>query len=50
MVKVNNTYEPLIELDMLPGSEETDETIIKQFLWEVVDFTEEYMDFQLLYN
>lgn len=35
---------------MLPGSEETDETIIKQFEWEVVDFTEEYMDFQLLYN
>lgn len=35
---------------MLPGSDETDETIIKQFNWEVVDFKQEYMDFQLTYE
>lgn len=45
LVMANNTMWPIIELDMLPGSEETDETIIKQFNWEVVDFKEEYMDF-----
>lgn len=34
---------------MIPGSDESDETLIKKFTWEVVDFKNEYMDFQLLY-
>jgi predicted RNA-binding protein with PUA domain len=50
MVRLNNTMQPIIQLDMLPGSDETDETIIKQFNWEVVDFKQEYMDFQLTYD
>jgi len=35
---------------MIPGSDETDEKLIKKFTWEVVDFKEEYMDFQLIYS
>jgi hypothetical protein len=41
---------PVIELNMLPGSDETDVKQIEQFTWECVDFKEEYMDFQLYYK
>jgi hypothetical protein len=41
---------PVIELNMLPGSDETDVKQIEQFTWECVDFKEEFMDFQLYYK
>lgn len=45
LVLANRTQYPVIELDMVPGSIETNVTAIEQFTWECVDFKEEYMDF-----
>ena len=45
LVKVDRVMYPVIELNMLPGSEETDVTQIEQFTWECVDFKEGWLDF-----
>lgn len=50
LVPVNKTMASVIKLDMVPGSSETNVTLIKQFTWECVDFTENYMDFQIQYE
>ena len=49
IVRLNSTIYPVLDLQMVPGGIESDETKLK-FSWECVDFKEHHIDFQLNYT
>ena len=48
ILKINNTFLPVVDLSMVPGSE-TNVTNL-EFTWKCVDFKSEYMDFELNFS
>ena len=48
MVRLNNSFFPVVELEMIPGLESNKSSL--NFTWVCVDFQPLYMDFNINYT
>jgi len=47
LIFANKTYHPVVQINVLPGSNLSNKTVIQEFDWKIVDFTPNYMDVQI---